>query len=171
MSSNRRYTIEVAVQPPSDARAEATLYPPLVVRVHIHDSNGKEITGEDELSGLFVQATLYQESGSPPSLAPPDMYLLSGRLSMSLDLLSESGSSPQQGSYALFPDLKINRPGRYRLGVSLFKVEGLKPVGCSGASNGGGGGAMLEETKTDVICIQDGGSLRVSSPGNVFVGS
>ncbi|KAA8911479.1 hypothetical protein FN846DRAFT_897681 [Sphaerosporella brunnea] len=169
MSSERRtYSLEVAVQPPSVANPGTPFYPPLVARVHIYDSNGVEITGEDELSGLFAQATLYRESGSPPPLAPPDMYLLSGRLSASLDLLNEPGVPPvsgsswseQKGSYVMFPDLIINRAGRYRLGVSLFKVEGGAPLRSpSSAINGGaGGGTTLEEAKTNVIIVQEGGA-------------
>jgi hypothetical protein len=149
----------------ANANEGSPFYPPLVVRVHIYDSRGREISGEDELGGLFAQATLYRESGTPPSLAPPDMYLLSGRLSMSLDLLNEPGAPPtgspwsqQQGSYVIFPDLTINRSGRYRLGVSLFKVEGGGPLRSpSTASNGGaGGGTTLEEAKTNVISVQEG---------------
>jgi hypothetical protein len=139
-------------------------YPPLVILVHIYDASGCEVSGEDELSGLFAQATLYRESGSPPSLAPPDMYLLSGRLSASLELLNEPGAPPvgsswsqQKGSYVMFPDLTINRPGKYRLGVSLFKVGARgrlrSPIS---ATNGGiGGGTTLEEVKTNVIVVQE----------------
>lgn len=166
MNSQRTYSLEVAVQPPAVARARIPLYPPLLVRVHIYDASGHEIPGEDELSGLFVQAALYPESGSPPSLAPPDMYLLSGRLSMSLDLLNEPGSDASygsplgqlQGSYALFPDITINRTGDYRLGVSLFKVEGAGRMQSSGAGaiNGAGGGTTLLEAKTNVVHVQEG---------------
>jgi hypothetical protein len=81
--------------------------------VPICDANGIEISGEDELSSLFVQAALYDESGSPQPLAPT--YLLSGCLPASLDLLNypdvppiESPWSEQKGSYAMFPDLEIN---------------------------------------------------------------
>ena len=175
MGSDRTYSLEIAIQPPAVASAGVPLYPPLVVRVHIHDAAGNEITGEDELSGLFAQAALYRESGSPPSIAPPDMFLLSGRLSMSLDLLDEPGAgSSTQGSYAIFPDLTINRSGRYTLGVSLFKVEGgrVRPSS-AGISNGGaGGGTALEEAKTHVVFVQDGavstqiGKLSILSQRN-----
>ena len=157
---SRSYTLDVAVQPPSVAHLRVPLYPPLVVRVHIHDSaTGYEISGEDELSGLFAQATLYRESGLPPSLAPPDMFLLSGRLSRGLDhLFDPCDGSPlreQQGSYALFPDLTINRPGRYRLGVSLFRVDGR------------GGGTALVETKTEVVFVVEDGGGRSGVDGVV----
>jgi hypothetical protein len=161
---SRRYSLEVAVQPPALAKAGVPLYPPLIVRVHIHDASGAEITGEDELGGLFAQTALYQENGNSPSLAPPDVYLLSGRLSQSLDLLDEAGSTDGaaignlHGSYALFPDLTINKPGSYRLGVSLFKVEGGMRIHSSdsGLMNGGaGGGTTVQEKKTNVINVQE----------------
>ncbi|KAI5848330.1 hypothetical protein BZA05DRAFT_446622 [Tricharina praecox] len=167
MSSDRSYALEVAVQPPTVAQVGVPLYPPLVIRMHVRDGDGNETSGEDELGGLFAHAALYNESGNPPSLAPPDMFLLSGRLSQSLDLLNESGSSSssgdyslsqQQGSYAIFPDLTINRPGRYVLGVSLFKVDGGRTIWSASAvaNGGGGGGTNLEEAKTDMIVVQEG---------------
>jgi hypothetical protein len=148
-------------------------YPPLVVLVRIYDQSGCEVSGEDELSGLFAQATLYKESGSPPPLAPPDMYLLSGRLSASLELLNEHGApsvgsswSQRKGSYVMFPDLTINRPGKYRLGVSLFKVGGRGRLRSPfSAANGGiGGGTTLEEAKTNVISVQeDVGAVQIGN--------
>jgi hypothetical protein len=166
MNSQRTYSLEVAVQPPAVAKAGVPLYPPLVVRVHIYDASGHEIPGEDELSGLFAQAALYRESGNPPPLAPPDMYILSGRLSMSLDLLNEPCTAPShgvplsqlQGSYVLFPDITINRPGSYRLGVSLFRVEGGRRMLSSnaGTMNGTGGGTTLLEAKSNVVHVQEG---------------
>lgn len=164
----RTYAIEVVVQPPTATTVGRKIYPPLAIQLRIRDSNGIEITGEDELNNLFAQATLYRESGSPPALAPPDMFLLSGRMSMSLNLLSEVGRSFQGssatlarelGSYALFPDLSINQPGSYRLGVSLFKVADGRRVRSTsaGPSNGDvhvGGGISLDEVKSRVIVVQ-----------------
>ncbi|KAI5779808.1 hypothetical protein EDC01DRAFT_718944 [Geopyxis carbonaria] len=184
MGSDRVYSVEIAVQPPSVAKTGVPLYPPAVVRVHTYDSDGNEITGEDEMSSMFAQATLWRESGNPPSLAPPDMYLLSGRLSMSLDLLNDAiategcnGVSPstalhrQQGSYAMFPDLTINRPGRYKLGISVFKVGDGSRVRSSisaGSSDGAsrGGGVSLEEAKSIVISVEDD-ALPSSRPGRI----
>jgi len=166
MGSERSYSLEVAVQPPTVAQVGVPLYPPLLVRMHTYGGSGHEISGEDELGGMFAHAALYDESGNPPSLAPPDMFLLSGRLSQSLDLLNElgaasSGNSPLshlQGSYAVFPDLTINRPGRYVLGVSVFKVDGGRAIRSASAvaNGGGGGGTNLEEAKTTMIDVQEG---------------
>jgi hypothetical protein len=160
----RSYSLQVAVQPPRVTRAGVPLYPPLAIRVHIYDvETGDEISGEDELSSLFAQATLYGESINSRPLAPPDMFLLSGRLSMSLDLINDGpgevneDSAPlsrQQGSYVIFPDLVINQTGRYRLGVSLFKIGGSRR-GRSSEDSRGGGGTSLEETKSNVIIVQE----------------
>lgn len=158
--SGRNYSLRVAVQPPRVARAGVPLYPPLAIQVHICDAEtGEEISGEDEFSSLFAQATLYGEGINSPPLAPPDMFLLSGRLSMSLDLLNDGpveDSTPlsrQQGSYVIFPDLVINRTGRYRLGVSLFKIGGSRRGRYSEGPRGGG--TSLEEAKSDVIVVQE----------------
>lgn len=174
----RSYALEVAIQPPRVARSGTRLFPPLAIRLHISDtSTGEEISGEDELNSLFAQAILYGESGDSPPLAPPDLYLLSGQLSMSLDLLNDDGDgddddddgprddpgplSGQQGSYAMFPDLTINRPGRYRLGVSLFKISGRRP---SQSGNAQGGGTSLGEVKSNVIVVQQ-------SPAQIQIGN
>lgn len=164
--SGRSYSLQVAVQPPRVARAGVPLYPPLAIQVHICDvGTGEEISGEDEFSSLFAQATLYGEGINSPPLAPPDMFLLSGRLSMSLDLLNDGlgeDSTPlsrQQGSYVIFPDLVINRTGSYRLGISLFKIGGSRrgrhPRDPRGGGSSGGGGTSLEEIKSDVIVVQE----------------
>ncbi|PWW77427.1 hypothetical protein C7212DRAFT_356880 [Tuber magnatum] len=172
----RLYTLEVAVQPPRVAKSGARLYPPLAIRVHISDANtGEELSGEDELNSLFAQATLYGESGDGPPLAPPDLYLLSGRLSMSLDLLGDGEGSEdaglfsrQHGSYVLFPDLMINRTGRYRLGVSLFKIGDRRRVRSTPIGSGEmhGGGTSLEEVKSNVIVVQ-----RSSAPIEIGSGA
>lgn len=161
--SGRSYSLQVAIQPPRIARVGAPMYPPLAVRVHICDAEtGEEISGEDELNNLFAQATLYGENINSPPLAPPDMFLLSGRLSMSLDLLNDTPGesdedaaplSRQLGSYVIFPDLVINRAGHYRLGVSLFKV-GSSRRGRS-SEDPHGGGTSLEEAKSNVIIVQE----------------
>lgn len=160
----RSYSLQVAVQPPRVGRAGVPLYPPLAIQVHICDAGtGDEISGEDELSSLFAQATIYGEGINSPRLAPPDMFLLSGRLSMSLDLLNDGPAedstplSRQQGSYVIFPDLVINRTGSYRLGISLFKIGGSRRGRHPGdPRGGGGGGTSLEEIKSDVIVVREG---------------
>lgn len=158
--SGRSYSLQVAVQPPRVAQAGVPLYPPLAIQVHIYDAEtGEEISGEDEFSSLFAQATLYGEGINSPPLAPPDVFLLAGRLSMSLDLLNDGpgeDSTPlgqQQGSYVIFPDLVINQTGSYRLGVSLFKIGGSRRGRHPGDPRGGG--TSLEETKSNVIVVQE----------------
>ncbi|KAL7272760.1 hypothetical protein RUND412_004418 [Rhizina undulata] len=171
---DRTYSLEIVVQPPRVTKVGVPMYPPLALRVHIHDAASEvEMSGEDELSNLFAQAALYGESGNLPPLAPPDMFLLSGRLSMSLDLLNETVNNgagehergdtiplrEQEGSYVIFPDLTIHRTGNYRIGVSLFKVgDRMQARSVSAGSSvveSQGGGTSLAEVKSDVIMVQE----------------
>lgn len=169
---DRSYTIRVAIQPPQLISVGTAMYPPIVVLVNAFNSTGEEVNVEDEVNSLFVQATLYNESGNRPPLAPPDGYLLSGRLSMSLEPLSDPAleesntdrSSNQSvignglGSFAAFPDLTINRLGSYRVGISLFKVDDGRQMqrgsGSAVQKSPRGGGMLLAEAKTNTIVIQ-----------------
>lgn len=169
---NRSYTVRVAIQPPQSISVGTAMYPVIVVFVNAFNSTGEEVNVEDEVNSLFVQATLYNESGHHPPLAPPDRYLLSGRLSMSLELLSDpvleeanTGRNSNQpgigkglGSFAAFPDLTINRLGSYRVGISLFKVDDGRQTqqGSESAVQNSprGGGMLLAEVKTNSIVVQ-----------------
>jgi hypothetical protein len=94
---------------------------------------------------------------------------------MSLDLLSDDEGpedaaplSQQQGSFVIFPDLMINRTGRYRLGVSLFKIGDRIRVRSipTGSGEMHGGGTSLEEVKSNVIVVQ-----RSSAPIEIGAGA
>ena len=164
MDTDRTYTVEFAVQPSAESVPQVPLYPPIALRVHIYDSSGAEVSGEDELNSLFAQATLYDHTGRTP-LAPPNRYLLSGQLSRSLDLVDDvsgSASGRPPGSYVMFPDVRINRPGSYRIGISLFKVgdggqvRSISVDSTSEFDRRTGGGVSVEEAKTRVIDVHEG---------------
>lgn len=160
--------MEFAIPPPRYVRVGEDISPPLAVHVRIRDAIADmEISGEDELSYLFVAAALYDESGGSAPIAPPDSGLISGRLSGSLELLNEyygyEDGRPmidnpdipfhlQQGSFVLFNNLRINRPGNYRLGITLLRVGGGRmPFGRRPRSEGG---MSLAEVMSETICVQ-----------------
>ncbi|RPA87740.1 hypothetical protein BJ508DRAFT_320733 [Ascobolus immersus RN42] len=168
-SQERTYSMEFAIPPPRTIRIGEDITPPLAVRVRIRDAiSDLEISGEDELSYLFVAAALYDEGGGGAPIAPPDSGLISGRLSGSLELLNEyhegyeDGRPPinddsmplqlQQGSFALFSSLRINRPGNYRIGITLLRVGGSRmPPGRRPRSEGG---MSLAEVMSEPISVQ-----------------
>ena len=56
--------------------------------------------------------------------------------------------SDDQGSMVVFKDVRINSPGRYRVGVSLFRVAEER--------RGGGGGVVVGEVKSGVVEVREG---------------
>ena len=110
----------LAVQPPSRARPGAVLYPPIAARL------SSETNIFEELSDKWAVATLVSRSGEV-------LYdQLGGRLADSAHPLPEvanaSGSSSnaiswRDRAYFYFPDLKIHKPGRYKIRISLMQMD------------------------------------------------
>ena len=166
MGIDKTYSLEFALQPPCITTVERPLGHPVVVRIRTYDPSGAEFSPEDELGTLFAQATLYDETGRMP-LAPPDRYLLSGSLSRSVESVDAEKISR---SYAIFSDIRINRPGRYRIGVSLFKIDEGRAISVgsqSGRYLRTGGGVSVEETISNIVEVHDG-PTRVPRLGKYF---
>lgn len=179
----RTYRLQLVINPPREVQVGSTIYPPIAAVLHIHDAgSGAEITGEDELSYLFIHAALYDESGQLWPIAPPDSNILSGGLARSPELVNEQqdegayavASPPAEGgpwasskaSFALFSDLRINRPGLYRIGFTLLKIGGEPRVWLPDSGRGrrrtAGGSMSLAEVKSDVIRVGDGAARDLS---------
>lgn len=170
--SDRTYSLQLAIRASRVVQAGAPIYPPLVTILSIRDGQGgPEITGDDELSYMFVQAALYDEAGSLWPIAPPDSAILSGRLALSPELINDTleddaGTAPSsssaasawaasRASFAMFSDLKINRPGTYRIGFTLLKIGGNQTRSSAGGRRRRNeGGMSLAEVRSDVIRVQ-----------------
>lgn len=48
----------------------------------------------------------------------------------------------RKGCFAIFSELMINRPGEYRVGLTLFKIDSA------------GGGEVVKEVKTEVVRVE-----------------
>jgi hypothetical protein len=110
--------LRLAVQPPSRARPGVTLHHPVAVCL------SSETSIYEELSQTWAVATLVRHSGEV-------LYeQLGGKVADSAHPLPEitnaSGSSTDTSkdrAYFYFPDLTIHEPGRYRIRMSLMKMD------------------------------------------------
>lgn len=131
------------VEPPTTIRPGALLNPPVVVRLDKTPANGMAI-GDPSRLWAFISIT--DEAGAV-SLAPPNTDLVAGNLSDSVHTL-ETGPGPEAEEdvgFVSFPDLAINYPGRYRLRVSLMKLDA--GAGAHGAQN-------LQTIESQVIRVE-----------------
>ncbi|KAG4427300.1 hypothetical protein IFR05_017217 [Cadophora sp. M221] len=105
----------LAVQPPPRTRPEVALYPPVAARI------SSETSVYEELSYTWAVATLLHYFGEILN------DQLGGTIADSAHPLPESthtGSSSAiaqtDKAYFYFPNLVINKPGRYRIRISLM---------------------------------------------------
>ena len=117
------------VDPPTTIRPGALLNPPVVVNLEKIPDNGR--TSEDT-SRLWAFVSVTDEAGNV-SLAPPRNDLVAGTLSDSVHTLESDSDSEVEEGFVSFPDLAINQPGRYRLRISLMKLDA--GAGAHGARN------------------------------------
>ena len=133
---------------------------PIAVRLHIYNrADGREITGQDELSYLFLSITLSQEGHQRPgmtrdfveSLAPLNEGATSPGRGVSNVSTSTLSSNQQLGSFAHFSRLVIVNPGRYKPTVSLLKLSS------SGHSDPASGGHVLATMAFNEVIVAQAG--------------
>lgn len=111
--------LDLAVQPPSSAQTGSVLFPPVAARLRSSTNR------YDELSQMWALATLVDQDGH--ALAEQ----LSGRTADSAHPMNQvnhgHGSNHRNGrrdqAYFYFPDLAIHTPGRYRVRVTLMRMD------------------------------------------------
>jgi len=132
----------LAVQPPAGTRPGTTLYPPLAVKL------SSEHSLFDELSDQWAVVTLVRSSGEVLH------NKLSGRLTDSAHPLPTYGTDSsvirrRDRAYFYFPDLKIDEPGRYKIRVSLMKMEYSKSAPPEGQAR------VCEEVDSRSILVEE----------------
>ncbi|TVY93085.1 hypothetical protein LAWI1_G002396 [Lachnellula willkommii] len=124
-STNRSKMLDLAIQPPAQARPGVALYPPLTARL------SSEYNIFEELSQVWAAVTLVHHSGEV-------LYQqLSGKVADSAHPLPEGGgsgssSAARDRAYFYFPDLVIHEPGQYRVRVTLMQMD----YSCDAAPDG-----------------------------------
>lgn len=128
--------LRFAVQLPANSRPGVALYPPCAIRFR-----SNTITYE-ELKDIWVAVTLLDSSGRNVH------SLLTGTTADSAHPLSSNGTASNvEQAYFFFPDLKINKTGKYKIIVSLQRIDVST-----------GRSITMEELKSRTISIQAGAS-------------
>ncbi|VDC06505.1 unnamed protein product [Peniophora sp. CBMAI 1063] len=144
----RRYQLEVVQQPEvtaefgSNALSRLPLSPPLVARLSICDDRRSNIDDDPDLPFLIAQVALFSEDGqreldaqpSPMATPPPSTFaeqqqrrmLLYGSTVSSPQYLRDLNGRP--GVFFLFPDIGVQRQGRYTLRIRLLRLSRFDPT-------------------------------------------
>lgn len=164
LTSDRAPPIEMRIigHPAPEAGRNEVLHPPLTVRLR----QGAGHEGMD-MSQIWATVSLMDESGTT-ALAPPRQDLLRGRVvdsprsymgpaSFVEDEGVVSGSiapedTTESESYVTFSDLAILEPGRYRIRVTLLRMQGEASPGATASSPGG---SSIQHILSRVIEVRD----------------
>jgi hypothetical protein len=144
--------LRLAVQPPPHANPGVPLYPPLAARL------SSETSVFSELSQTWAVATLIHYSGE----VLHDQ--LGGKVADSAHPLPESGLGTNNSNvdkdraYFYFPGLVISEPGRYRVRVSLMRMDYSSDGPTEGVVR------VLETVDSRSITVDDG-AISHSRPG------
>ena len=109
--------LDLSVQPPAQTRPGVALFPPVAARL------SSQTSLYDELAQIYAFVSLIHENGEPLD------DQLSGKAADSAHPMpgsSRHGSSSRHArdqAYFYFPDLVIHYPGRYRIRVTLMRME------------------------------------------------
>lgn len=134
--------LSIAVQPPARARPGAILYPPLIVQlISEHDLY-------EHLAGYWTCITLIHHSTGQVIYDQMDGKVADSAHPMTLD---RSSRGPYDQAYFLFPDLAIHATGRYRLRISLMRMDYSPESGPDGAV------VCDEQIDTRSITVEDSG--------------
>jgi hypothetical protein len=173
--------LEIAVQPPTQARPGVPLFPPVAARLN------SETSIYEELSQMWTVATLIYRDGevaneqlggqTADSAHPmPAVPIASGSSHGSSSRGSRnshgsssrgngngsrSATSNKERAYFYFPDLVIQQPGRYRIRITLMKMHYTNeyPDGI----------ASVEEYADSHSVLVEEGASRHARPSMLFV--
>jgi len=132
----------LAVQPPSRTRPGIPLYPPIAVRL------SSDTSLFEELSHQWAVVTLVRSSGEilrdklSGKLADSAHPLPSSRLGRSV-------LSHRDRAYFYFPDLRISEPGRYKIRVSLMRMDFSTSASTEGEAT------VCDEVDSRSIIVED----------------
>ena len=129
LQTKNPYIMRIVIEPPPQARPGEVLTPPLVMSLDTDsvDTNSSPDSPEQEPVDptlLWAVVSVISEDDLTP-LAPPRTDLLTGTIADSVHPLTPPDHEGQIG-FVAFPNLVIREPGRYRLRISLIKMNAIR---------------------------------------------
>lgn len=121
--TNTEFNMRIVVEPPNQARPGHVLCPPLVMSLEIRTDRESSGLRPIDPTLLWALVSIVSEDDAT-CLAPPRSDLLIGTPVDSVHPLTPHGHEREIG-YVAFPNLAIREPGRYRLRVSLFRMNAI----------------------------------------------
>lgn len=147
-SINNPYAMNILIEPPNQIRPGHLLNPPLVLRLDQPSSDHPQRSPPEDPTLLWAVVSLFCADTARP-IAPPQADLLLGTPVDSVHPLTSEIPGRELG-FVSFPNLAIREPGRYRLQVSLIRMNA---VGTSTAAPLFEGGTNMQHTFTRVIHV------------------
>ncbi|MCJ1283504.1 hypothetical protein MMC26_002834 [Xylographa opegraphella] len=123
LQTDNSYTMRIIIEPPLRARPGEVLTPPLVMSLENDSGTNSPAREPVDPALLWAVVSVVSEDDRTP-LAPPRTDLLRGTIADSVHPLTPPDHAGQIGLVA-FPNLIIREPGRYRLRVSLIKMNAV----------------------------------------------
>ena len=145
-----QYTMNIVVEPSNQVRPGHVLSPPLVLSLEYGSNETNEGRVPDDHTLLWAVVSIAAEDSTTP-IAPPQPNLLSGTPVDSVHPL-RPGIPGREVGYVSFTDLAIREPGRYRLQVSLIRMNAIGSPSAPQFE----GGINLQQTSTGVITVDVG---------------
>jgi hypothetical protein len=141
----------LAVQPPAHTKPGVAIYPPIAARL------SDETNIYEELSQVWAVASLIGYSGEVLE------QKLGGKVVDSAHPIAENANGSGQGTvrdraYFYFPDLVIYEPGRYRIRITLMRMNYSYELSPEGDAR------VDEYVDSQSITVQDGMAANHSRP-------
>jgi len=109
--------LDLSVQPPAQTRPGVVLFPPVAARL------SSQASLYDELSQIYAYASLVHENGEPLDDQLSGKAVDSAHPMPGSGRHSSSSRNARDQAYFYFPDLVIHYPGRYRIRITLMRME------------------------------------------------
>ncbi|KAL8834497.1 MAG: hypothetical protein Q9170_003732 [Blastenia crenularia] len=149
------YHMRIIIEPPTEAHPGNILYPPptICLRAHEDCQEGEDLA--EDLSSFWAFVSVVSDDGMV-ALAPPSTTLISGSLVDSVHKVDPLEDEDEIG-YFLFPSLRINQPGSFRLRISLLHMPtvGSDALNADGSVSRSPGAINTGSVVTRMIRVHD----------------
>ncbi|MCJ1404535.1 hypothetical protein MMC11_007761 [Xylographa trunciseda] len=139
--------MRIVIEPPYQARPGDVLTPPLVMS--LENETGPNLSEQEPVDPTLFWAVVSVVSEDDMTLlAPPRTDLLMGTIADSVHPLTPPDHEGQIG-FVAFPNLIIREPGRYRLRISLIKMNAIGEMSTPSYE----GGTAIQSLSSRVINV------------------